>query len=86
LKKSDERKKKTLVLDLDETLIHCVDNYESECDLRLSIRLEKDDNRTHQFGINIRPYALTFLKKMSKKFEIVIFTASQQEYADAILD
>lgn len=40
LKKSEKnKKKKTLVLDLDETLIHCVDNYESEADLRLSIKL-----------------------------------------------
>lgn len=32
-------KRKTLVLDLDETLIHCVDNNEAYCDLKLSIRL-----------------------------------------------
>lgn len=74
------------MLDLDETLIHCVDNYETDADLKLSIKLTNDDSRLHCFGVNIRPYALTFLKKMSKKFEIVIFTASQQEYADAILD
>jgi predicted secreted acid phosphatase len=30
LKKNEHyKKKKTLVLDLDETLIHCVDNYEA---------------------------------------------------------
>jgi predicted HAD superfamily phosphohydrolase YqeG len=34
------RKKKTLVLDLDETLVHCVDNCEEEADLRLKIRLD----------------------------------------------
>lgn len=77
-RREDYRKKKTLVLDLDETLIHCVDNYESEADLRLSIRLDNDNSQTHQFGVNIRPYALTFLKKMAKKFEIIVFTASQQ--------
>jgi CTD small phosphatase-like protein 2 len=36
--------------------------------------------------LTIRPYALTFLKKMAKKWEVVIFTASHQSYADAILD
>lgn len=33
------KKKKTLVLDLDETLIHCVESNESEADLRFSIKL-----------------------------------------------
>ena len=39
-----------------------------------------------QVSFAIRPYALTFLKKMAKKWEIVIFTASHQDYANAILD
>lgn len=36
--------------------------------------------------ITIRPYVLTFLKRISKKWEVVVFTASHQEYADAILN
>ena len=39
-----------------------------------------------EINLAIRPYALTFLKKMAKKWEIVIFTASHQNYANAILD
>ena len=35
--------------------------------------------------LNIRPHANAFLEKMSKKFEIVIFTASLQYYADKVL-
>lgn len=58
----------TLVLDLDETLIHFVEN--------------PDGNS--QFLI--RPYAQYFLKKMSKYYEIVVFTAAMQDYADYILD
>lgn len=34
----------------------------------------------------IRPYALSFLRRMSKTYEIITFTASKQVYADAILD
>ncbi len=52
----------------------------------MSIKLEGEEARMHHFGINIRPYAITFLKNMAKKFEIIVFTASQQEYADTILD
>ena len=75
--------KKSLVLDLDETLIHCVENPCAESDIKLTF---KADDVEVAIGINIRPYALTFLKKMAKKFEIIIFTASHHTYADAILD
>lgn len=34
------------------------------------------DNTKVMVGVNIRPYVMTFLKRMSKKYEIVIFTAS----------
>jgi len=36
--------------------------------------------------ISIRPYAISFLKRMKKYFEIVVFTASDKAYADAILN
>ncbi|CAK94712.1 unnamed protein product (macronuclear) [Paramecium tetraurelia] len=59
--------KYTLVIDLDETLVH----YQELVD-------------DGQFLV--RPYAQQFLKEMSKYYEIVIFTAAQQDYADFILD
>lgn len=36
--------------------------------------------------ISLRPYALSFLKKAKKNFQIIAFTASEKSYADAILD
>lgn len=71
------------MLDLDETLIHCFEEVESTPDIRLAIRI---DGVEFRIGFNIRPYAMTFLKKMKKSWEIVVFTASHQGYADAILD
>lgn len=66
---------KTLFIDLDETLIHCFENSECEPDFRLNIMIE---GTPVNVDITIRPYALTFLKKMSKRWEIVVFTASHR--------
>lgn len=34
---------------------------------------------------NTRPYASKFLKELSKVYELVIFTAAEQTYADEII-
>lgn len=36
--------------------------------------------------VSIRPYALSFLKRMSQLYEIIVFTASEQSYADAVIN
>ncbi|OMJ73939.1 hypothetical protein SteCoe_27283 [Stentor coeruleus] len=71
--------KKTLVLDLDETLTHSVKS-PNQSHVRINITEDSVVN------INIRPYAQDLLKVASQDFEIVIFTASQYKYANAILD
>jgi CTD small phosphatase-like protein 2 len=75
--------KKTLIFDLDETLVHCCVNGEP-ADVFLEVRLP-----TGQFceaGVNIRPFAQECLKRLSKNFEIFIFTASHSCYADVVCD
>ena len=57
----------TLVLDLDETLVHY---YESG----------------GEGSFRIRPGCEKFLKEMSELYEVVIFTAAMQDYADWVLD
>ena len=61
----DENKSMTLVLDLDETLIHFV---------------------SQEKKFKLRPGCLWFLKEMTNFYEIVIFTAAAQDYADYILN
>ncbi|CAK80463.1 unnamed protein product (macronuclear) [Paramecium tetraurelia] len=58
----------TLVLDLDETLVH----------------YQELPNGGGQFLV--RPYAEEFLEKLSKYYELVIFTAAQPDYANFIID
>lgn len=36
--------------------------------------------------MNIRPYVMEVLLELSKLFQIIVFTASTQEYADPILN
>lgn len=69
-----------LVVDMDETLIYCQTDKPETWDIQIDIE-------EGLIGyVTIRPYALSFLKKMSQFFEIMVFTASEQSYADAVLD
>ena len=77
-------KKKTLVLDLDETLVHSqFGAFNIPSDVIINIEIE---NELHDIHVLIRPGVKEFLEKMSKKYEIVIFTASISKYAGPLLD
>ena len=84
-KSNDNKNKKTLILDLDETLVHSgftiVPNHPP--DITINVEIE---NKIHNVYILVRPGAEEFLEKMSKIFEIVIFTASLSKYANPLLD
>jgi CTD small phosphatase-like protein 2 len=80
-----ETQKKLLIFDMDETLIHCVDDVEKE-ETDVVIEIEFPGEETVYAGINIRPYIIECLLEASKHFQVVVFTASHQVYADAILD
>ena len=67
LKPISSKYKYTLVLDLDETLVHYISDIDSAY-------------------IQIRPGAEEFLKDLSKYYEIIIFTAALQTYADLVID
>ena len=62
-----EKYKYTLVLDLDETLVHYVE----------------EENSAY---VQVRPYADYFLKELSKHFEIVLFTAAEEDYTNIVLN
>lgn len=51
---------KTVVLDLDETLIHCNENIQIPSDVIIPIEFPNGD--IIKAGVNVRPHCETFLK------------------------
>ena len=77
--------KKTLIFDLDETLVHCCENT-TTCSPTVILPVVFPTGETVQAGINIRPYALECLREVKKDFEVFVFTASHPCYANVVLD
>ena len=82
--------KKTLVLDLDETLVHSVGGMENgeggEPQHDFIIQIPQSNNSLHDVHVMVRPHVEEFLQRMSKRFELVIFTASISKYANPLLN
>lgn len=75
-------RRKTLVLDLDETLVHSQLKLTEHCDVRLDII---DDHFTNIFYVAKRPYLDVFLRTTAQWYDIAIYTASQAKYADPLI-
>lgn len=92
----DLPKKKLLIIDLDETIIHSEfrneDNFEILDSLKKNSKLiiktftYTDENFRYYMDVFFRPHLDIFLKEMSNYFDLAIFTASVKGYADTILD
>ncbi|KDO19381.1 hypothetical protein SPRG_15471 [Saprolegnia parasitica CBS 223.65] len=82
-KKDASSPKVCLVLDLDETLVHCSVDDVADVDLKFPI----DYNGTeYTVSVKKRPYMNEFLAQVSEWFEVVVFTASQRVYAETLLN
>eukprot|EP00803_Ostreobium_quekettii_P011570 evm.model.scf_130EXC.13 EVM.evm.TU.scf_130EXC.13 scf_130EXC:138682-139260(+) len=75
--------RKTLVLDLDETLVHSWINEERRHDLMFRVSILHPDDTA--IFVRKRPHLVHFLKHVCEWFEVVVFTASQRIYADRLL-
>ncbi|KAI8892932.1 HAD-like domain-containing protein [Globomyces pollinis-pini] len=71
----------TLVLDLDETLVHCNTQAVESADVSFPVMF---NGSLYTVSGNLRPHCLAFLKECSELFEVVLFTASQKIYADQL--
>lgn len=85
VKPEGTRKKKstTLVLDLDETLVHSTLDHCDDADFTFPVFVNMKE---HTVYVKQRPYLHTFLERVADMFEIVVFTASQSIYAKQLLD
>ena len=68
--KTKNRKKYSLILDLDETLVHFKMNNEDES----------------EGVLQIRPGVISFLEQVGKFYELIVFTAATQDYGDLLID
>lgn len=75
--------RKTMIFDLDETLVHCCEGSASP-DVVLPITFPTGE--VVNAGLNIRPFAQEVLAEANRLFEVIVFTASHQCYADVVLN
>jgi RNA polymerase II subunit A small phosphatase-like protein len=75
--------KKTLVLDLDETLVHSSFDYLPDADVKLPIEVQ---GLLQDVYVRKRPGLEEFLEYVGEHYEVGVFTASVLKYADAVLD
>lgn len=75
--------KKTLVLDLDETLVHSTFEQTDDADIVVRVKIEGGNYNVY---VKIRPGLSEFLEAVSESYEVVLFTASMAKYADPVLD
>ncbi|CAD5206790.1 unnamed protein product [Bursaphelenchus okinawaensis] len=78
-----DHKKKCLIVDLDETLVHSSFKPVKNADFVIPVEI---DNVVHQVHVLKRPHTDAFLERIGELFECVLFTASLDMYADPVAD
>lgn len=82
--KFERTKPLLLALDLDETLVHSLPSDAKEFDRKISYITERGVQQTTK--LNIRPHLHAFLVRSNRLYDMVVFTASDQQYADAVVE
>ncbi|KAJ6832100.1 CTD small phosphatase-like protein 2 isoform X1 [Iris pallida] len=73
----------TLVLDLDETLVHSSLEPCPDADFTFPVNFNLKE---HTIYVRCRPFLKDFMERVSGLFETIIFTASQSIYAERLLN
>ena len=89
IKNNFDENKKLLILDLDETLIHSdLDFLLKEKNVKYDevLHFDSEEEKNIPLPVVLRPGVFEFLDYASKNFDLIVFTASDQQYADAIIN
>lgn len=71
-----------LLIDLDETLIHCEDyNDKNNSNYNFIFNIPLEGNIFQKIGVYIRPHCIEFLKFLNNHFKLILFTAAERDYA-----
>ena len=76
-------KEKTLILDMDETMIAAKFGTKETANFNPNFEFAFQDAT---IKVRFRPYLMDALEKLGTLYEIVAFTAGVKDYADPILD
>ena len=86
----EESFKKIVLFDLDETLAHCIGEIKGDMSNKRKYKHIVDvtlpSKKKSKIGINIRPHWEETMELIKEQYHIVIYTASHQSYADAVLN
>jgi len=79
-------RQKLLVLDMDETLVHCCNFDHRVGPGTVTVPFKQAHSDVFSFlKLNVRPGLDRFLRRMADHFQLVVFTASDRDYAQAVL-
>ena len=84
-----DENKKLLILDLDETLVHSDIDFllkEKNINYDTILYFDTEEEKNIPLPLIIRPGLYEFLDYASQNFNLIIFTASDQQYADTIIN